>query len=367
MNIFAVNAHAPPNDKGYVRLPSNLSLIQVNPLTNEDCKFEMELGAELASSKAPVMKVYRPFAQLVPTNDKNQPLTFDELANQTTGGLKHWGVLRMDVDNLGKLFEIGFVQVQNGEQENKLTISRVASLSFALRLFFEGWLPKLGQTDETLHNRLYVQYAGGDDLFVVGSWDALPEFAHLIQESFSKYVSRHPQITLSGGVSLATEKYPLYQAAREAGSAEHAAKQWIRSEKRDDGGPVKKDAFCFLGQVVGWEEFGPVKARAHQLQKWCNEGKIPNAVLQTLLSIHTEYAEGCARALSEGLWQPGQIYFGPWMWHLAYQLARRVQDKKTPADVAKELKLLEQEMLESQDKIETIGLAARWAQYLVRQ
>ncbi|MDW8101235.1 MAG: hypothetical protein RML36_17335, partial [Anaerolineae bacterium] len=52
-------------------------------------------------------------------------------------GIQRLGVLRMDVDNLGKLFAEGF-----GENA---TLSRVAALSFAISLFFEGWVEVLAE------------------------------------------------------------------------------------------------------------------------------------------------------------------------------------------------------------------------------
>jgi CRISPR-associated protein Csm1 len=370
LNVWAVDtSREPPNASDrYVRLADGARLVDVTRLNHDRAKHHERLMGELTQNGLPVINTFRPFAQLVPTDRYGNPLTFDQLAERSTGGVKRWGVLRLDVDNLGQLFETGFRRRQNGQAENRLTISRLAGLSFALRLFFEGWLPRLGESGERLAERLYVQYAGGDDLFVVGSWDALPEFAAVIRGSFQDFVCHNPYVTLSGGVTLAPEKYPLYQAARDAERAEHAAKAFNRPAQAANGRPTDKDAFCFLGQVVGWEAFEPVRERAYQLAGWCgDEGQVSRALLQTLLSIHVEHRRGREQALEKKQWRPGQIYFGPWMWHLAYHLARRIQDKRTPPEVKEDLAALETEMLASPANIETIGLAARWAQFLIRK
>lgn len=388
--MWPVNANLPPEPgRPYLNgLPEQSYLLEVHTLFAA-ARYGPDLQDEINKVRVAKLQSNRLFAQLVARDWDDLPLTFDELAKNRTNadgiphnsqqtedtkrwsGLRRWGVLRMDVDNLGRLFYEGFVDKRG---ENSLTLSRLASLSFALRLFFEGWLPQLGRPPEAsprLVNRLYAQYAGGDDVFIVGSWDALPEFAAKIRVSLAEYACYNPAVTLSGGVTLAPEKYPLYQAANEAEQAEKAAKHYRE----------KKDAFCFLGMVTAWEEFEPLMRRAYQFADWCGEGElVSRALLQTLLAIYNEYSVGCKEALRTGKWQPGQIYYGPWMWHLAYQLGRRVQEltrrienqntssqlRSQLENIRRELMQIERDMLD-QRKIETIGLAARWAQYLIRQ
>ncbi len=359
INLRVVNADVPPPDKNgsYANPPLNLRFIEVATLKKSSC-FAGKLQQELNAADGYLMEKFQLFAQLTPLDSRGNLKTFDQLAKESRGGFNRWGVLRMDVDNLGKLFEQGFSNPKTG---NGLTISRLAQLSFNLRLFFEGWLPNLAETDA---NRLYIQYAGGDDLFVVGSWDALPPFAASVKRSFADFAAGHPGLTLSGGITLAAEKYPLYQAAREAESAESKAKNFIRA----DESKRPKDTLCFLDQVIPWEDFDDIYNRVEKLASWCGEdGPVSRALLQNLVSIYLEYKQGRAEALRDQGWDPDKPYFGPWMWHLAYQLARRREDKHTPNEVKDELVKIEDEILTSQKDIEAIGLAARWAQYLIRK
>ena len=119
----------------------------------------------------------------------------------------------MDVDDLGTC-----------SRKAQATATLRGGLSFQLRLFFEGHLPALAARHNTYDPRtgqgqdtVYVMYAGGDDLFIVGTWEVLPGLAHGIREAFRDFVAENPHITLSAGITLHPEKYPLYLAAGEAG------------------------------------------------------------------------------------------------------------------------------------------------------
>ncbi|MGQ9515991.1 MAG: type III-A CRISPR-associated protein Cas10/Csm1 [Anaerolineae bacterium] len=309
------------------------------------------------------LPAYRFFAQLVPTRRENYEehiLTFDELCEESKGGFKRWGVLRMDVDNLGWLFQKGFEW--NGV--NHLTLSRAASLSFALRMFFEGLVAKMA-TEETLENRLYLQYAGGDDLFMVGSWDALPVFALGLREKFREFVCHNPAVTLSAGIALAPEKYPLYQAAEDAGRAEKQAKHF----RRPNGGHEKeKDACHFLEFTMDWGDLAKAREWAGRFEAWCegSEPKVPKAFVQLLIQLYAGYREEREQAVRAGRCRSDQVYFGPWMWRLAYYLGRRRAESQMPEEVKQKLEELERYMLVDPRHVDIVGLAARWAHYLVR-
>ena len=286
--------------------------------------------------------------------------------------MQRWGVLRMDVDDLGKLFREGLGQ--------RVTLTRTTAMSFALRLFFEGRLNEIGRRYNLASNKLpadhpgaragvdkiYAMYSGGDDLFIVGAWDALPHLAHDIRMEFSRFVAENPTLTLSAGISLATEKFPLYQAARQAERAEEAAKNFTRPKGRD------KDALAFLGQVLGWEQYNAVWDRVAQLGAWIDARTIKRSLIQTLRAIDGEYRHGLSRqqrrrAAGRG-GQAGQFYYGPWMWKLVYQLSRVAQQARRTGneDVALWIEDLRDVLVEPTGPITTLGLTARWVEFLTR-
>ena len=100
----------------------------------------------------------------------------------------------MDVDDLGTVFT---------EKLDNVTISRLATLSESLRFFFEGSVPFLCReyNAEQEQEILELIYAGGDDLFLVGGWSALPEIAERIRSEFEHFVTGD-HVTLSGASPL---------------------------------------------------------------------------------------------------------------------------------------------------------------------
>ncbi|MGQ9716755.1 MAG: type III-A CRISPR-associated protein Cas10/Csm1 [Anaerolineae bacterium] len=297
---------------------------------------------------------------------------FEVMEAQSTG-ISRLGVLRMDVDNLGTLFAEGL-----GE---RATLSRVAALSFAISLFFEGWVEVLAERigKETGVDRLYSIYSGGDDLFFVGSWDAVAELARAIRADFSRFAADHPGVHASAGIALVGGKYPLYQAAKEAGEAEQKAKQlrWWDENGREH----TKDAVAFLGQGIPWRKFGlescdsqarTAHSLAHRLHQMVQEKDVPRSLLQMLIRLQEMYTEAMEtrRRHGEGYNRnrQEQVVYGPWMWRGYYflkRMARRYKDQPAIGESVDELA----EGLHGDNfrAIEWIGLAARWAELLGRE
>lgn len=163
--------------------------------------------------------------------------------------------LRIDVDNMGKLLSRGFPSP---------SFSRLASFSRQLSLFFkyhlnaiceEKSLSPCNLSEKPLSERgrlLGVVYSGGDDLFVIGAWDEVIEFAFDVEQAFRLFTG-NPEITLSGGVVIQDPHFPLYHMAEEAGQAEDRAKDQGRNRLTlgffsDKQGPRQEQ------QTYTWQE-----------------------------------------------------------------------------------------------------------------
>lgn len=105
-------------------------------------------------------------------------------------GFKRLGILRMDVDNLGRIFQEGF-------GENRSSFSRYAALSRSFDWFFKGYINTLWKGH--FSNSTYIVYSGGDDLFLVGRWNDCIAFAELIRTEFRKYVCENPILRFPAG------------------------------------------------------------------------------------------------------------------------------------------------------------------------
>lgn len=269
--------------------------------------------------------------------------SFDELQEKVEGGFGRLGVLRMDVDNLGDIFKRGL--------GDRATLSRLASLSFRMSLFFEGWLKKLCE-DEKYKGLIYTVYAGGDDVFLIGPWDLIPVLAQEIVHDFSEYSGHNPDVHLSAGMAFIDGKYPVYQAAEDAADAIDIAKNI------DD----EKNAFTFLGRSWKWTVFNQIAGRQALLSKLVKpqeEGKkpAPQALLQVIQQL--------AREEQEHKKVKGLHVWGRWIWMGMYQLTRMRERHK---DSSSEIKFISDEL--NQNKYQDIhqwGVAARWAELLNRK
>jgi CRISPR-associated protein Csm1 len=173
-------------------------------------------------------------------------------------GIPRVGYLRMDVDRLGKIFAEGLGKYQN--------LPRLAGLSRQMNYFFKVYLNSLAEyRDQNFWQPLQNQhfrtistqpndeksdrkdllfiYAGGDDLFVSGAWNQIVEFSFDVYQAFRTFTGKHPEITLSAGISIHPVKYPLYQAADQAEHAEDAAKG------------AGRDRLSLFGEVFQWNEW----------------------------------------------------------------------------------------------------------------
>lgn len=250
----------------------------------------------------PVSYDFRLFRPLVASKSDGTIADYSNIADASEG-VKWLGALRMDVDDLGTVF--------TNKLENA-TISRLATLSEALRLFFEGYVPQLCK--EYNENRrkqiLELIYAGGDDLFLVGGWSALPEIAQKIRTEFRKFVTGD-HITLSGGIAIEHQKFPLYLFADISGNAEKDA-------KNRDG----KDAITFLQKPMSWDDFNDVTDWHHKfLDALTGENQLPRDILIRLSQIYSKK----------------ELEGHRWAWRSIYYFHRLLKRKKLQEQFIREL------------------------------
>lgn len=177
-----------------------------------------------------------------------------ETSVQNGFGIGRAAVLRMDVDNLGRMFSTGL-------SEGDRTFSRKASLSRQFSLFFkyhingildidkkDGYesllrIDSAGRSEVGMRTgrALSLVYAGGDDVFIIGQWLDCLEAAFDVNEAFHRFTG-NPGITLSGGFALGDVHLPVYRFADDSGKAVARAKANGR------------DAIDFLGGTFRWSE-----------------------------------------------------------------------------------------------------------------
>jgi hypothetical protein len=240
------------------------------------------------------------YTYLSQKHDSLAPASLEELAEGL--GARRIGALRMDVDNLGALF-------QEGLRPDGPRLVRYASLARLLTGFFQYHINNLcvGQglpSDVTrllpaapAQRRVHIIYSGGDDLFLVGHWHDVAELSFDLYQAFAAYTCYNPAVTLSGGFVVQRPTFPLYHLAKRAEDAEKAAKDHDRSTKNALAPFHQSSIFGADTAALKWEATGQVTAFdllalvQMLLQELCVPGrsqlelKVPRAFLTHLFEV----------------------------------------------------------------------------------
>ncbi len=201
--------------------------------------------------------------------DKSNVPTFEDMCNNEN--FSRMGVLRMDVDNLGSIF-------QSGIAPNKATLSRFAALSRCFDFFFSGYLNTIWR--ETDPERSFIIYSGGDDVFIVGSWDVTIQLAKKISSDFKLFACNNSAFSLSGGIAIISPKYPIMKGAEESDSEE-------KNAKNHKCGTHMKDSISFMETPLNLAfEFPIVERLKDQILELVLKNDMPKSFISKILMHH---------------------------------------------------------------------------------
>lgn len=171
----------------------------------------------------------------------------------------------------------------------------------------------------------------------------MPGLAARIAADFSKYTSDNPDLHLSGGMAFIHGKYPVYQAADDAGEAVELAK--------DREG---KNAFTFLDQVWSWQEFSALQQKFDLLLAASEKHNAPASLLHLLQQLAgMDEAEGKRN---------GRRVMGRWLWLGDYQFKRMIERAKDNEALQADLNQIHDDLKPWYENIHIWGKAARWVQ-----
>lgn len=308
------------------------------------------------------------------SNHKFRGEFFDDIANKSKG-VERLGILRMDVDNLGKIFSEGLENYKNEgtkDSEKFHSLGRITTMSWQLSLFFGAVLPGLISNNSDWKERATVVYSGGDDLFLLGAWDCLPAIAMEIRKKFTEFACDNRSFSLSGGMIMTGGKFPVYKSAQMAGDAEEKAKgnETCFSGKKK---PVLKNSFTFLDTPMHWKEFEVVSAIRDELMEVLKEKK--NYPLLCRLrdigaSWHTSH-EKLKRKESQKISIAEieqRLMAEKWRWRMVYNLARFCDAHDSVKDFIKRLQeIIVNPIADTKcHGIELLSLLARWCELELR-
>lgn len=253
--------------------------------------------------------------------------TFEDYADET-----YLGILRMDVDGLGARFIRGFKD-----------LDEYTAFSERMAIFFDnskGVLRTI-QKKDYYRNDLNIIYAGGDDLFAVGRWDKIVEFAAEVRQQFMQHMQGEG-VTISGGIAIVHPKFPIAKAAILSGEAEEKAKTYNDSQK---------NAICFFNQCVSWDtEYNEVFQMKNEMLYQIDTNAVSKGLLQQLM-LYAQMAER------------GDLKY---LWHATYYLTRMIKEKQNSPAKEYLQNLRDKQITRGVAHMRLIALAARWAEQELR-
>ena len=198
---------------------------------------------------------------------------FEKMCNNNDNdAFTRMGVLRMDVDNLGSIF-------QGGIHKCRATLSRYAALSRSFDYFFSGYLNTIWQKPE-YRNNSFIVYSGGDDVFIVGDWKVTIKMAEEIKNKFAEFTCGNKAFSLSGGVAILQPKYPIMKGADESDVEEKNAKSHIVKT-------FHKNSISFMDFPMNWDKEYPIIVTLKDtLLGYLNSGKLPKSFISKILNYH---------------------------------------------------------------------------------
>ncbi|WP_458400083.1 type III-A CRISPR-associated protein Cas10/Csm1 [Mailhella sp.] len=202
---------------------------------------------------------------------------------------------KADVDNLGMIFGIG---LESGGK-SRFSISHFAMLSRMMHHFFSSHLIRVIEEE---FPDIYVVFAGGDDLFVLGPWSDTVRFAETLYDSFLRFTGGNPDVTLSAGVALAKSGLPMRSIK------ELAEEQLEASKARTEDGTPAKDAVTLFGVTCPWAEFSSRLEQGEWLEDLCLEGGVTQGFVRRLLGYSRQARAFAAGDISAGLYRSHMIY-----------------------------------------------------------
>lgn len=214
--------------------------------------------------------------------DSNTILSFEKILKLTPEeyGDKKLAILKMDVDNLGGIFAFGLKA--SDEPRVQRSISKYVTMSRLMEFFFGHEIKNICREvslkineniDDKVKNgtMFYINYAGGDDLVIIGSAYSIVELALEIHKRFAKFTN-NKNITISGGINFQNDKKPIRFGVQMAEEA-------LSMSKNGD-----KNAITLLNTTVPFVEFEELLVEVKEICKFILEGKLSRTMLFNLMS-----------------------------------------------------------------------------------
>lgn len=200
---------------------------------------------------------------MVPKNRR-----FEDIVKMTDReyGDQKLGILKMDVDNLGAIFAFGLKQRNDDAYMLQRSLSKYLTLSRLMEFFFSQRLKdiciNLSKRLTKYNNVFYINYAGGDDLVIMGPVYAIIQLAYEIHNEFKQYTNNE-NITISGGIHIQSSKKPVRFGIQYAEDALELSKN-----NKD------KNSITLFETTVSFDELRKILDIVEKYRKYIKNGQI---------------------------------------------------------------------------------------------
>ncbi len=221
---------------------------------SNDEEFKGYAKWELASYVSKLDSLSEDELNYLKSKDKNDAglseiLTFENLAylsvkegikeNQRKEGVEAIMALKGDVDFMGNY-------IKNPKNEVTNSFARFNFFARMVDYFFS-----VKASSMMKGKNLYTVFAGGDDIFILGAWDEVIEYALDLQQEFEKFATGSG-LTFSVGMIMTKPNKPINFVAEISEKALEESKDYKKEQVSKD---KEKNAITLFGQTVSWIDY----------------------------------------------------------------------------------------------------------------
>lgn len=222
-------------------------------------------------------------ANSVPKFDE-QIMNFEDITQKLIPdncGDKKMGILKMDIDDLSAIFAFGLKNKNSQSQQRAM--SKYLTLSRLLQIFFGKKIVEICEDlsfsiNEDIGNftdngtMFYINYAGGDDLVIIGPAYGIIRLADAIEYEFNNYTLNKENIKFSAGIHIQNDKEPIRFGIQEAD-------KMLKLSKLQNG----KNSISLIGIPLKYEQFCDLLNDVDDLKEMIDSVKVSRTLVYNML------------------------------------------------------------------------------------
>jgi CRISPR-associated protein Csm1 len=219
-----------------------------------------------------------------------------EFAKRRTGTSKI-GVLKLDVDNFGLI--LGNIKKLNDYKNLSKKVTEffeIEVINLMNQKYSYDEITKKGergkkndilQKSENINENIYTVFLGGDDCFIIGSWDVLLDFIDKLKERFDLFSLEllneldflQTKLTFSASYIIIDSHFPVIKFADIAEEELFKAKNQYSD---------RKNTFSLFNEVLPFEDFKEVLELKNKFQSMILEEGTEKGIIQKFVNLFTK-------------------------------------------------------------------------------